>query len=676
MIERSRPMGRLGQLRVWGRFCGPSRAFGHVLLLVAAVSPFAAWGQQSETGARSPYGVYADIMKGQENAFVPKNLDLMRQADLAWVRCDFYWDTVENPQGTWHFDHLEKVLDQTEARGLNLLVILGYTVPWARPVCDHPEPWLEYVRRTVLHFKDRIKYWEIWNEQNLKSFWVADPDPKAYAQFLKITYETIKAIDPEAVVVYGGLAGAAFDYCQQTLQAGAGQYFDVMNIHPYRGGLTSVQEIRRFLSDIQRFHDLTVKYCGEDKPLWITEMGWSTPPGLGRYSGLLIDAALARLFPGGVPGKIAVVCDPSYPPSGCLNTEVWRKVVKTGAELEAVRIADLKTLDPAEFCVLILPPSESFPTDAQDEIRAYVRDGGTLAALGGIPFYYRMTVGPDGIWTAGDDHSATGLALAETFRVHWYAWWTQEGTPRRPQSAVAPGLETLLKDYPAGKLTGQAFFSEKLLQEGDSLEPLLVYAEDSSQAIAGIYRFRSDWKGNIIVNTIEDSLGGSNRTPEPNQGIYLSQAILLAVSFGVERFFPYEFQAVERDQVDPEQHFGIVHADLAPKPGYLAYRALTKARPAGSVNLPGELFLADGRLCMISWERPDGQTACAVWSPDGPVTKSVRISGELTDAFDCHGSQVEVCDRMTFSQRITYFIFKSAADGREPKLELAGGPGS
>ncbi len=29
------------------------------------------------------------------------------------------------------------------ARGLNLLVILGHTVPWARPVCDHPEPWLE-----------------------------------------------------------------------------------------------------------------------------------------------------------------------------------------------------------------------------------------------------------------------------------------------------------------------------------------------------------------------------------------------------------------------------------------------------------------------------------------------------------------------------------------------------
>ncbi|NLX54155.1 MAG: hypothetical protein GXY58_03490 [Planctomycetaceae bacterium] len=598
MSLQTRTLRWLGESRMWGRWLTFSKAFGLLLMFVCAMPVFPA-GAQSETNAESPYGVYADIMKGQENAFVPKNLELMRQADLAWVRCDFYWDTVENPRGTWQFDHIEKVLDQTEARGLNLLVILGYTVPWARPVCDHVEPWLDYVRRTVSHFKGRVKHWEIWNEQNLKSFWVADPDPKAYARFLKSTYETIKEIDPESVVVYGGLAGVPFDYYEQTLQAGAGPYFDVANIHPYRGGLSTVQATRKFLADIQRFHDLTTEYCGEDKPLWITEMGWSTPPALGRNSGLLIDAALARLFPEGVPGKIAVLYDPFYPPSNCLSTEVWRRILTTRAELEAMRIADLKTLDPATFPVLLLPPTESFPTGAQDEIRAYVRDGGTLAALGGIPFY-----------------------------------------------------------------------SQQLLKEGDSLEPLLVYAEDATKVIAGIYRFRSDWKGNIILNTTQDSIGSSNRTLEPNQGIYLSQAILLAVSFGVERFFPYEFQAVERDDVDPEHHFGIVHADLTPKPGYLAYRALTKARPAGSVNQPGELFAADGKLCTISWKRPDGQTAYAIWSPGDSVTKHVGISGALTEAFDCHGSQVPVFDRMTFSPKITYFILRSDEPGEEPGLRL------
>ena len=88
------------------------------------------------------------------------------------------------------------------------------------------------------------------------------------------------------------------------------------------------------------------------------------------------------------------------------------------------------------------------------------------------------------------------------------------------------------------------------------------------------------------------------------------------------------------------------------------------------MNQPGELFAADGKLCTISWKRPDGQTAYAIWSPGDSVTKNVAISGDLTDAFDCHGSQVKVCDRMTFSQKITYFILKSAEQGKAPGLRV------
>lgn len=100
MRKRRLRLWRLGESRVWGRCSSFSRACGLFLLLVFAISSFPA-GAKSETNVESPYGVYADIMKGQENAFVPKNLELMRQADLAWVRCDFYWDTVEHPRGTW-----------------------------------------------------------------------------------------------------------------------------------------------------------------------------------------------------------------------------------------------------------------------------------------------------------------------------------------------------------------------------------------------------------------------------------------------------------------------------------------------------------------------------------------------------------------------------------------------
>ena len=143
MSQRSLRLWRLGESRVGGRCFGFSSAFGFFCFLGLRF-PLSRRGRRVRRTWKVRTACTRTSWKGQENAFVPKNLELMRQADLAWVRCDFYWDTVENPQGTWHFDHIEKVLDQTEARGLKLLVILGYTVPWARPVCDHPEPWLEY----------------------------------------------------------------------------------------------------------------------------------------------------------------------------------------------------------------------------------------------------------------------------------------------------------------------------------------------------------------------------------------------------------------------------------------------------------------------------------------------------------------------------------------------------
>ena len=86
----------------------------------------------------------------------------------------------------------------------------------------------------------------------------------------------------------------ACDYYEKSLKAGAGKYFDVINIHPYRGGLTSFSAVQKFIGDIQKFHDLTVQYTGADKPCWITEMGWATPPVLGRNLKAFLEGALKK----------------------------------------------------------------------------------------------------------------------------------------------------------------------------------------------------------------------------------------------------------------------------------------------------------------------------------------------------------------------------------------------
>ena len=52
-----------------------------------------------------------------------------------------------------------------------------------------------------------VKYFSVWNEPNLNYEWGNfDPDPARYGAMLKAAYPSIKAADPAAVVVTGGLS--------------------------------------------------------------------------------------------------------------------------------------------------------------------------------------------------------------------------------------------------------------------------------------------------------------------------------------------------------------------------------------------------------------------------------------------------------------------------------------
>ncbi|MBQ3332693.1 MAG: hypothetical protein IJG83_04660, partial [Thermoguttaceae bacterium] len=69
----------------------------------------------------------------------------------------------ENPQGTWDFSRIDATLDKMDKYGLTMLPILDYDTSWSRPVVEHLDAWGEFVRTTVSRYKDRIRYWEIWN---------------------------------------------------------------------------------------------------------------------------------------------------------------------------------------------------------------------------------------------------------------------------------------------------------------------------------------------------------------------------------------------------------------------------------------------------------------------------------------------------------------------------------
>ncbi len=289
-------------------FTGGFQMAVRVSCWAAGVVALAAFPSQGETIEKclSPYGVCAHVSRGDERPLARQEFALMKEAGIFWVRTDFDWGNVERSPGKWTFTHLDEVVEWAEKAGICILPILDYDVSWARPAYKHLDLWLEYVRQVVGRYKNRIRYWEVWNEPNLENFWRDKPDPANYVLLLRATYREIKRIDPELTVLLGGMAGIPWSYLEGIYKAGGKDYFDVMNVHPYR--YPRAPEEAQLLGDLLRLRNLMKQFGDEAKPIWITEIGWPTHVGprgvseavqaeiLPRAYLLAMEAGVARIF--------------------------------------------------------------------------------------------------------------------------------------------------------------------------------------------------------------------------------------------------------------------------------------------------------------------------------------------------------------------------------------------
>ncbi|MCJ7738459.1 MAG: hypothetical protein MUQ10_14305, partial [Anaerolineae bacterium] len=259
-------------------------------------------------------------------------------AGSRWDRFDFRWNLIEDPQSSFSFGPHDEIVDRDIAYGIDIIGILGSTADWAAPTCpvmasaasqsvgpagaplfpmavdddywwrhcpptgldlrwDHPNNvWGNYVYETVDHFKDRgVHVWEIWNEPDLgQLFWSGTP--AQYAQLLKVGYQAVKAADPNATVLFAGLAYwsnpsyyvSVLDELKTLDGAAANNYyFDVMSLHLY----SNVYQIRTVATEIQANMSSRVG----PHPIWLTETGvplWDEWP-TGTPESLHINRATA-----------------------------------------------------------------------------------------------------------------------------------------------------------------------------------------------------------------------------------------------------------------------------------------------------------------------------------------------------------------------------------------------
>jgi hypothetical protein len=130
--------------------------------------------------------------------------------------------------------------------------------------------------------------YEIWNEEDADEWWAPKADPAAYAALVKAAGPALRAADPSAQVVLGPLTGNDFPFLEQLYGQGVQGSFDAAAVHLdtaclVTGPSTFFRDANGRVSQYVflgvREVVATMKAHGDDKPLRVTEYGWSSTQG-------------------------------------------------------------------------------------------------------------------------------------------------------------------------------------------------------------------------------------------------------------------------------------------------------------------------------------------------------------------------------------------------------------
>jgi len=209
-------------------------------------------------------------------------LKLIKESGAAFIRVDFIWEDIEPQKGKYIFDKYDKIVSLCAKENLRLLAILDYSASWAAARWNSPpnnlQDYAEFCKVVVNRYKDKIKYWEIWNEPDSQIYWIPQDDMATYTKLLEISYKAIKQVDPSSKVVLGGVTEAGYYAIKRIYENGGKNYFDIINIHPFVDPL-SEQGFQRIFIIYDKLERLMVQFKDSNKKIWFTEIGC---PGVGK----------------------------------------------------------------------------------------------------------------------------------------------------------------------------------------------------------------------------------------------------------------------------------------------------------------------------------------------------------------------------------------------------------
>jgi hypothetical protein len=236
---------------------------------------------------------------GAVNADAPTVLAALRATGATDARTDAFWESAE-PQPpvsgvrTYDWEYDDAVASTLAGAGLTWHAVIDYSAWWASDPGAGVNPGVEpahvadyaaYAGAFAARYGVGGSFWaehpmlspkpvqvfEIWNEPDLPMFWGPTPNLAEYGGMYLKARAAIKAVDPSATVIVGGLVWPIVDLPTMLAARPALRgSVDGLGIHVYQ--LTGDATLGVVASD------LVADGAALDVPMYVDEFGWQPDP--------------------------------------------------------------------------------------------------------------------------------------------------------------------------------------------------------------------------------------------------------------------------------------------------------------------------------------------------------------------------------------------------------------
>lgn len=225
-----------------------------------------------------------------------------RELGFKWVRIGFIWAVMNPQRDVFDFEEIDWIIDRARHYELLVLPIFTWTPHWASsnpltlqymfyaPTAEKIGDYdaglgtvgtgYDYMARfaeTVsARYKDKVFHWELWNEPDMYGFYNSSADE--YCKMLHYFYHAVKKGNPEAAIVFGGLAqgesiwGCDTEFFSKTLANKEYPIHDKFDIYNFHVNFKTANDISRQImenEEVLEQNNLWKKY-------WITEVSYTS----------------------------------------------------------------------------------------------------------------------------------------------------------------------------------------------------------------------------------------------------------------------------------------------------------------------------------------------------------------------------------------------------------------